>query len=453
MARYLCALFPLAIVAVIGTSADRASAANLCVSQISLPGCYGTIGAAVAAATPGATIVVMQGVYTEDVHITQPLSLVAADNARPVINAIGQPNGIFIDGGVGIGALTPGANTLSQVTVAGFTIENANFEGILVANASFVTLQQNTVTNNDLFLQLPTAENDNTETCPSIPPFETNEGADCGEGIHLIAVDHATVIGNNSHGNSGGMLLSDETGPTHDNLIEGNTVEDNAYDCGITLASHGPALITGSQTPFGVYSNTIAGNISHHNGTGLPGAGAGVGLFAPGPLNQTYANVVSGNRLTDNGLPGVAIHNHAPTNNINLSNNVVIGNYIAGNGPDGGVETASDSQVPTGISVLGVSPITGLIITQNWIERESTDIVITNSGASVDVSLNALTGKGNGISNVSNPITNSAPGLVFAVENWWGCQTGPGTSGCSSVSGPDVVSTPFLRQPPQAQTE
>jgi hypothetical protein len=458
MARFLWAIFPWAIVAVTGASADAAFAANLCVSQISLPGCFGTIGAAVAAATPGATIVVMQGVYTEDVHITQPLSLVAAEHAQPLINAIGQSNGIFIDGGVGIGsgAVTPGANTLSQVTVAGFTIENAKFEGILVANASFVTLRQNTVTNNDLFLQLPTAENGNTETCPFLPAFETNEGDDCGEGIHLIAVDHATVIGNHSYGNSGGMLLTDETGPTHDNLIEGNTVENNLYDCGITLASHPVAsspYIIGSPAPFGVYSNTIAGNISHHNGTGLPGAGAGVGLFAPGPLNQTYANVVSGNRLTDNGLPGVAIHNHAPTNNINLSNNVIIGNYIAGNGPDGGVEVASDQQVPTGISVLGVSPITGLVITQNWIEGESTDIVITNAGASVDVLLNALTGNGNGISNLSNPVTNSSPGLVFAAENWWGCQSGPGTSGCSSVSGPNVVSTPFLPQSPQAQTQ
>jgi hypothetical protein len=452
MRRFLCAFFALPIAAVIGAGTERASAANLCVSQVSLPGCYRTIGAAVAAATPGATIVVIQGVYTEDVHITKPLSLVAAAHAQPVINAMGQPNGIFIDGGIGSGTVTPGANTLSQVTVAGFTIENANFEGILVANASFVTLQQNNVTNNDLLLQLPTAENGNTETCPLIPAFETNEGDDCGEGIHLIGVDHATVIGNNSHGNSGGMLLSDETGPTHDNLIEGNTVEDNAYDCGITLASHAPAPITGSPAPFGVYSNTIAGNISHHNGTGLPGAGAGVGLFAPGPLNQTYANVVSGNTLTENGLPGVAIHNHAPTNNINLSNNVVIGNYIAGNGPDGGVETGS-AQVPTGISVLGVSPITGLIITQNWIEQESTDIVITNSGASVDVSLNALTGDGNGISNLSNPVTTGSPGLVFAAENWWGCPNGPGSSGCSSVSGPDVVSTPFLPQPPQGQTE
>jgi hypothetical protein len=257
-------------------------------------------------------------------------------------------------------------------------------------------------------------------------------------------VDPSEVIGNNSHGNAGGVLLTDETGPTHDNLIKGNTVEDNAYDCGIAMASHGPASITGSEAPFGVYSNTITGNISHHNGTGLPGAGVGVGLFAPGPLNQTYANVVSGNRLTENGLPGVAIHNHAPANNINLSNNVVIGNYIAGNGPDGGVETASNQQVPTGISVLGVSPINGLIITQNWIEGESTVIVITNSGASVDVSLNALTGNRNGIVNLPNPITTSPPGLVFAAENRWGCQDGPGTSGCSSVSGPDIVSTPFL---------
>ena len=35
-------------------------------------------------------------------------------------------------------------------------------------------------------------------------------------------------------------------------------------------------------------------------------------------------------------------------------------------------------------------------------------------------------------------------GTVNATENWWGCAKGPGSPGCSSVSGPNVVSTPFL---------
>ena len=448
-------VIPLGILAIAGTGVGGASAATLCVSQAAHPGCSATIDAAVAAAHPGDTITVAQGTYAEDVHITEPLSLVAASNAQPVINARGLPNGIFIDG-IGAGPVTPGNNTLSGVTVTGFTVENANFEGILVANASLVTLRQNTVINNDQSLQLPTAANGNTEACPFAPAFETNEGADCGEGVHLMAVDHSTLIDNDIHANSGGILLTDETGPTHDNLLEGNTVQDNPYDCGITLASHSPAsppFVNGSPAPFGVFSNTIADNLSNHNGTGLPGSGAGVGLFAPGPKNQTYSNVVIGNRLTNNGLPGVALHSHAPVPNINLNGNVIVKNYIAGNAFDGSVEIASDEQVPTGISVLGVAPIATLVIAENTIERETTDIAVANAGGVVDVYLNALTGTGDGIVNLPNPTTHAPAGSVYAVENWWGCAKGPGAGGCSGTSGPNIVSTPFLTQPPQAQNQ
>jgi len=63
-------------------------------------------------------------------------------------------------------------------------------------------------------------------------------------------------------GNSGGILLADDTGATHDNLISGNTVRDNPYACGITLASHPPAPLTGSATVLGVYHNTVHGNRS-----------------------------------------------------------------------------------------------------------------------------------------------------------------------------------------------
>lgn len=135
-----------------------------------------------------------------------------------------------------------GAGTYQEVVVidivTGFTIENANFEGVFITNAS------------------------------------------------------------------------DATGPTHDNLISGNVVRDNPDDCGITLASHKPVA------PNGVYHNTIASNLSSRNGLAT-GEGAGVGLFTPAPGTATYGNVVVGNRLTDNGLPGVAMHSHAPGQNLN----------------------------------------------------------------------------------------------------------------------------------------
>ena len=90
--------------------------------------------------------------------------------------------------------------------ITGLTVMNANFEGILVTNSSFVTIANNHVTANAQNLNMAAGK------CPGLPVFETSEDMDCGEGIHLMGVDHSTVANNIVDNNSGGMLLSDETG-------------------------------------------------------------------------------------------------------------------------------------------------------------------------------------------------------------------------------------------------
>ena len=359
----------LVITALTAGICQSATAATLCVNPGGTSGCYSTIGAAVMQARMdylnNGTIDIINvapGTYKEDVIILTPLSLVGAGPGRSVINAVGLPNGIYIDG------VDAPNNHLSQVVVTGFTVENANFEGILVTNASFVIVRDNEVIKNDLSLNV------SVPACPDQPAFETSETNDCGEGIHLIGVDHSTVGNNTSKKNSGGILLTDETGATHHNLIIGNLVQDNPFDCGITLASHPSAPNTGLTSPPGVYSNTIANNESLHNGYQVPGAGAGVGIFAPGPGNQAYANVVINNQLQDNGLPGVALHNHAALAGapaVNLNDNVIVGNSISGNGAD---TADAATPGPTGINVFGITSITGTLIAGNVINRESVDI-------------------------------------------------------------------------------
>ena len=413
---------------------DRASAATLCVNQSPRSGCFGTIGAAVAAAASGDTIQVAPGHYAEDVHILKSVSLVGAGARWTTIDAKGLANGVFVDGGAGSGNVAPGNNTLIGVTVTGFTVQNANFEGVLAANASNVTLWGNRVTRNDRALAVGTG------SCAGIPDFETNEGDDCGEGIHLLGTDHSTVVGNTVDNNAGGILLSDDTGPTDVNVVQENEVRDNIYDCGITMASHAPAAITGSSTPWGVFDNTIARNESTANGTQPPGSGAGVGMFAPGPGNLTYGNVVVGNSLTKNGDGGVAMHNHAPVPTIKLANNVITGNYIAGNGADSGVTSA-----PTGISLLGTTTVTGTLITLNQIEKELIDIAVDNAAGGVVIAhLNNLMGRS------TTGVANIGAGPVDATQNWWGCAGGPGARGCTTVSGANATTAPFLPQPVQA---
>jgi parallel beta-helix repeat protein len=363
--------------------------------------------------------------YNEDVTIGKPLSLVGAGRGRSIINAMGKPNGIYIDG-----ISSPG---LSRVVVTGFTIENANLEGILVTNASFITIWENEVINNNKSLNLSNQQN----PCPGLPAFETLEGFDCGEGIHLSGVDHSVVGNNTAKHNAGGILLSDDTGATYQNLIIGNLAQENPFDCGITIASHPPAKITNSISPLGVFHNTIANNDSSRNGFQVPGAGAGVGIFDSAPGTQAYGNVVINNELKDNGLPGVALHSHTP--NQNLNDNVITGNHISGNGAD--TDDAA-TPGPTGINVFGVSPITGTVISENVIDDEAVDIV-TNTPAQVAVHLNDLLDGKIGVDNISASIAST----VDATENWWGCPDGAGEEECTTVSGPRVFFTPWLRHP------
>jgi parallel beta-helix repeat protein len=397
---------------------QTAVAATLCVNPRGKSGCFSKIQDAVNAAAAYDTINVAQGKYKEDVVVGKPLSLVGHNSSNTVIDATGLLNGLYIDG-----LDNPG---LASVVVTGFTVKNANLEGIVITNASNVTVSYNQVLNNNRSLDI------NDATCPGAPPWETLEGFDCGEGIHLSGVDHSVVANNTSQYNAGGILLSDDTGPTHDNLISNNIVTDNPYDCGITLASHPSATMSGA--PFGVFHNTISGNTSSGNGTQVPGAGAGVGIFDSIPGTMNYGNVIINNRLTNNGLPGVAMHSHAPGQTI--TDNMIIGNYIAGNGAD---TDDAFTPGPTGINVFGVSPASGTVITNNVIKDESVDIAV-NSPAIVDAHLNNLLGKGMGVLNLGL-------GSADATENWWGCSGGPGANGCATAAGSGVTFSPWLTTP------
>lgn len=416
--------------AMLWLTAVAAGAATLCVNQHGNGGCYSSITAALAAASAGDVINVGPGTYSEDVQITKSVSLVGANQFNTIIDATGKSNGIYIDG-----LDAPG---LAGVTVRGFTVQNANHEGMLVQSVSNATISWNLVRLND-------RDETNGTGCDGLPPYETNEADDCGEGIHLMGVDHSTVAENTVENNSGGILISDETAPNHDNVITKNVVRDNAYDCGITMASHAAYVKSGTAPlAFGISHNTVSENLSMHNGFGSPGGGAGVGLFAPGPGNVTIDNSVVNNQLIDNSQPGVSIHNHVNLTfpghppNPNVNDNAIVGNYISGNGADGDVGTTGT----TGISVLGTTPITGLVISGNTIENESVDVGV-NNGALIELHVNNLDGRNVGVQNLN------AAGSVDATENWWGCPQGPTGHGCSSISGPNVSSTPWLTAPVQ----
>lgn len=293
-----------------------------------------TIGHAVDVARRGTTVIVRAGTYAEQVTIAKRLFLVG--QGRPTVDATGLLNGIVLNGRAASGSL-----------VRGFVVEHADQEGILASHTAHVTIAGNVVQGNDLgaAAQRPTGE--------CAPQGEIP--GDCGEGLHLMSVTHAKVVGNLVTQNTGGILLTDELGPTAHNLIARNRVVENPFDCGITIAGHNDrAVQNGVRKPkvAGIYANLISRNVSNDNG--LRGEGAGILLAGAGPGTGVYDNVVKHNVANGNNLPGVTLHSHAPGDDLN--GNRIVGNRLRndalGGDPDAGVRDTTGILVFSAVSKL-----------------------------------------------------------------------------------------------------
>ena len=105
-----------------------------------------------------------------------------------------------------------------------------------------ISIRHSAVVHNDLGFGVP-----NTPLTSSAQAMGPVPG-DCGEGIHFSGVARLQSRASSLPGNAGGILLSDDFGPTHGNLVAGNIVTDNATDCGITVPGHNPNALNAPQS-------------------------------------------------------------------------------------------------------------------------------------------------------------------------------------------------------------
>jgi hypothetical protein len=393
-----------------------------------------TIGHAVSRAASGDEVLVSPGTYPEGadiatnagpitgsfgffytgVAVTKPMQLVASssDGNPVVIDATGHNNGLVVDLGDNFdntgGGSSP-ATVSPDVTVSGFTIENANAEGLFAFNSDAIRIANNTIRNNDKG-SFTTSIADDLGECTA----NGNVPGDCGEGLHLDGITRSVVIDNTVEDNSGGILIDDGLSqfprvsvPNEGNTITHNTVVDNSLDCGITIAGHDPSTLLGGFA-LGIFNNVISNNVSR--GNGADGEGAGVLLAVGSPGDAVYQNTIRGNVIENDGLPGVTMHAHDPL--AYMDDNIIEANQITSTGLGGADGKAGDPSAgvtgTAGIVVLGLAanPIGGTVIQDNLIRAVHYGIYLNE--ASPNLSANSYAG-------VSVPVTSvPAPRNVYA---------------------------------------
>ena len=356
-----------------------------------------TLGRALAQAASGDTVQLEPGTYLESHNPSGTSNTVPADKpgitiqsdpvtgtaANTIVDATGVHNGIVVNA--------------NHVTIKKITVRNADLQGIFVTppvpavagtpeTVSHLSLVGNVLTNDDACSQHPTSAD--------CPPPDPND--DYGEAIQLLSVTNSTVTLNRVSHNFGGILVTDENGPSHDNVISSNNVTDNAKDCGITLAGHNPAAVAmgganaGQPQPnlAGIYHNTISGNVANGNGA------AGIILAGGGPGTGVYGNTVTGNTANDNGIAGISIHGHTPFQDLN--DNVITGNSVSHDALSGGATGGpgdSDAGVTqtTGILALsGPTPLHGTVITGNHISKVTTGVWLSAATPTATVTGNTF---------------------------------------------------------------
>ncbi len=328
---------------------------------------YASIGKAVAAVSAGGTVVVCRGVYDTQVVVSKPLTLAGQPGA--VIDAHGQKplkiGPMKLPGSIGIGVLGT-----KDVRVSGFKVRNAGFDAILVALSSRVSVSHNVLKHNG------------------------------DVGVDLNGSSWSQATGNLSEDNmGGGFLVADDVGRSSHNVVAWNVATGNPGGCGVILAGHSTAGVTG---------NLVAHNLLTYNGTlKSTGGGAGVVIATEVPGETVADNTVTGNLIYGNGLAGVTIHAHFPTQDLNgnrITGNVIGTNNTLGDPIQLGTSPGSKKNVAvpdtrtTGILVGSASPI-HVQISGNRIARNHFGIFLEGVGHVVHATI-----FGNQFHHVAKPV-------------------------------------------------
>jgi hypothetical protein len=267
------------------------------------------------------------------------------------VDATGCDIGIYV---------SPGT---SGVTIKGVTVTGAGQHAIFVQDSNNIWIANNLITGNGAGAR-PCFPKTTTGCIPDVKPIDLSGTSDS------VVINN--VITHNAHGGIGitddgrqnpgapGNVSGADLPATNIKVI-GNTINDNAGDCGIVVAGYNAGMRTND---IWVVNNTIIGQAPGTPIVDPHGPYIGqIVVAGDGPwvaMNNTW---VTGNNLDGAILPGIVVH--ANVFGDEISNTVIKNNVIAnpgyysgppvgapGHNPD--VPGASDG--PTGIALVAEFP-------------------------------------------------------------------------------------------------
>jgi CSLREA domain-containing protein len=214
---------------------------------------------------------------------------------------------------------------------------------------------------------------------------------------------------------------------------------------GNTTADQGGGIFVGASVPLTISNSQVLNNFAVlTNQVPLPGQtavgaeqGGGVALVSPGttaPQSAIHASVLSGNKATAQGggiwaTAGVTVD----------QGTILTGNLATGGASSGGGLLSNATNETS--SILNAT-FTG---NQAGSSGGAIEVDNNNTGNALNIKFSRITGNtapvGSGM-NVGT--TSTVPATVSFPDNWWGCNSGPGASGCDQVNGVSIAGVPFI---------
>ena len=292
----------------------------------------------------------------------------------------------------------------------------------------------------------------------STPSGELQVGMESGENITISGAGAATTIIQQTDGVDR-VIEADQVGAGGMPLkIQNVTLTGGTCSTGLDCGFSGGGLVAGAYTgdSLTLTSVTVSNNSEQADTPALGGGNQGGGVSMAGPAFTITNSTFSGNSVTasstNSGDGGGVEFLDDVAGNLSITGSTFTGNTVAAstNEPAQGGGLWIDISTPGDTATISGSTFTG-----NQANGSNGQGGAIYTAGPTTVSNSRITGNtaGGGGSGFweQGSVTSAADGTGTVTDNWWGCNGGPGASGCdtqaaSPVSGDhaSVVFNPWL---------